>query len=81
MRQGVGPNGWQSAIGVWQCDNMSTSFLDAATDILGPRGLTRDADLMEPWLTDWRGRYTGRALALASPANTAARPPTQAARR
>ena len=70
MRQGVRPNGWQRAFRVWQCDNMSTSFLDAATDILGPRGLTRDADLMEPWLTDWRGRYTGRALALASPANT-----------
>jgi len=26
---------------------------------------------MDAWLTDWRGRYTGRALALASPATTA----------
>ncbi len=26
---------------------------------------------MAPWLTDWRGRYTGQACALASPANTA----------
>jgi FAD/FMN-containing dehydrogenase len=25
---------------------------------------------MDTWLTDWRGRYTGRALALASPAST-----------
>jgi FAD/FMN-containing dehydrogenase len=25
---------------------------------------------MDAWLTDWRGRYTGRALALASPATT-----------
>jgi FAD/FMN-containing dehydrogenase len=25
---------------------------------------------MDAWLTDWRGRYTGRALALASPAST-----------
>ncbi len=49
---------------------MSDAFLDAAAKVLGPRGLTRDADLMEPWLTDWRGRYTGRALALASPATT-----------
>jgi FAD/FMN-containing dehydrogenase len=24
---------------------------------------------MSPWLTDWRGRFTGRALAMASPAN------------
>lgn len=37
---------------------------------LGPRGLIRDADLIEPWLTDWRGRFTGKALALAAPAST-----------
>jgi FAD/FMN-containing dehydrogenase len=47
------------------------AFLTAALTLLGPRGLTQDADLMTPWLTDWRGRYTGRALALASPENTA----------
>ncbi|MFA9200056.1 MAG: FAD-binding oxidoreductase [Cypionkella sp.] len=46
------------------------NFLEAAASLLGPRGLTRDAELMAPWLTDWRGRYTGRALALASPAST-----------
>jgi len=46
-------------------------FLAAAEALLGPRGLTRDSELMEPWLTDWRGRYTGRALALAQPASTA----------
>lgn len=46
------------------------SFLDAAAALLGPKGFTRDPDLVEPWLTDWRGRYTGRACALASPANT-----------
>lgn len=46
-------------------------FLAEAEALLGPRGLTRDAALLEPWLTDWRGRYTGRALALASPASTA----------
>jgi FAD/FMN-containing dehydrogenase len=48
-----------------------TAFLDQATAVHGPRGLTRDADLVEPWLTDWRGRFTGAALALASPASTA----------
>jgi FAD/FMN-containing dehydrogenase len=47
------------------------TFLAEAEALLGPRGLTRDADLMTPWLTDWRGRYTGQALALASPASTA----------
>jgi len=45
-------------------------FLDAALDALGPRGLTLDPDLITPWLTDWRGRYTGAALAMASPAST-----------
>ncbi|MEM6475150.1 MAG: FAD-binding oxidoreductase [Pseudomonadota bacterium] len=47
------------------------AFLTAASDLLGPKGLSRDADAIEPWLTDWRGRYTGKALALASPASTA----------
>ena len=46
------------------------TFLEQAAALLGKRGLTRDAELMDPWLTDWRGRYTGRALALAAPAST-----------
>lgn len=45
-------------------------FLAQAGELLGERGLTRDADLMEPWLTDWRGRFHGKAMALASPAST-----------
>lgn len=49
----------------------STDFLERASALLGPRGLTRDADLIIPWLTDWRGRFTGRAMALASPADAA----------
>ncbi|MBO9603168.1 MAG: FAD-binding oxidoreductase [Novosphingobium sp.] len=46
------------------------AFLDEAAALLGPRGLTRDPELMEPWLTDWRGRFHGAALALASPGST-----------
>jgi FAD/FMN-containing dehydrogenase len=46
-------------------------FRAAAAALLGPRGWTCDAELMDPWLTDWRGRYTGRAIGLASPADTA----------
>ena len=46
------------------------NFLAAAGAVLGARGLTTDPDRMGAWLTDWRGRYTGRALALASPAST-----------
>ena len=48
-----------------------TAFMDAAATLLGPRGFTRDPELMAPWLTDWRGRFTGAALAMASPASTA----------
>ena len=46
------------------------TFRSAATELLGPRGFTYDKDLVEPWLTDWRGRYTGKAVGLASPAST-----------
>ncbi|GGD63179.1 FAD-binding oxidoreductase [Croceicoccus mobilis] len=41
--------------------------LEKALAILGPRGLVTDADTIEPWLTDWRGRYHGAARALAQP--------------
>ncbi|MEM6907118.1 MAG: FAD-binding oxidoreductase [Pseudomonadota bacterium] len=41
-----------------------------AAEALGPKGLTCDAESMQPWLTDWRGRYTGNALALAAPGST-----------
>ncbi|MFM7402511.1 MAG: FAD-binding oxidoreductase [Erythrobacter sp.] len=45
------------------------AFLGEARALLGPRGLTSDPERLDAWLTDWRGRYTGRALALASPAS------------
>lgn len=44
--------------------------LKAVAEIVGSRGFTTDPGDMEPWLTDWRGRYTGKALALVSPAST-----------
>ncbi len=46
------------------------TFLAKATDLLGPKGLSTTPDDLAQWVTDWRGRYTGRALALASPAST-----------
>ena len=48
------------------------SFLvDTLRSIVGaPHCLTADAD-MAPYLTDWRGRYTGRARAVVPPADTA----------
>lgn len=48
----------------------NNEFLAAADALLGSRGFTQDVDLMEPWLTDWRGRFTGKALGLASPSST-----------
>ena len=46
------------------------SFVQAAQALLGRRGFTRDSDIVEPWLTDWRGRFRGAALAMASPGST-----------
>ncbi len=46
------------------------SFLAEAANLLGPKGFTQLAEDIDPWVTDWRGRYTGQALALASPAST-----------
>lgn len=50
--------------------NDPKQFLSEAEAMLGPRGFTHDIDLVAPWLTDWRGRYTGKALAMASPSST-----------
>ena len=44
------------------------SVVAAARAILGDKGVTLDAADVAPWLTDWRGRYTGRAAAILSPA-------------
>ncbi len=46
----------------------SAALLDSLAGLLGPKGFTRDRAAMAPWLSDWRGRYHGRAAALLSPA-------------
>ncbi|MDR3352951.1 MAG: FAD-binding oxidoreductase [Zoogloeaceae bacterium] len=46
-------------------------FLEALAGIVGGEHLVTDAAQMAPALVDWRGRYTGRALALARPGCTA----------
>ena len=48
----------------------SESLLDALANLLGTRGYSADPDAMAPWLTDWRGKYHGRAAAMLSPATT-----------
>jgi len=49
----------------------TADFLDVLARRLEPKGFTCDPAEMAPWLEDWRGRYQGRAAAMASPANTA----------
>jgi FAD/FMN-containing dehydrogenase len=44
--------------------------LQAFGAILGQKGYSTDPETLAPWLTDWRGRFTGRAAALLSPAST-----------
>jgi len=46
----------------------SDDLLAGLESLLGPRGFSRDPADLEPWLSDWRGRYRGKAAALLSPA-------------
>jgi FAD/FMN-containing dehydrogenase len=48
----------------------ANDFRATLRQMLGPKGYQDDAGAMDPWLTDWRGRYTGKAAALLSPATT-----------
>lgn len=45
----------------------SEKLLEELEDLLGPRGFSRQPEDLDPWLTDWRGRWHGRAAALLSP--------------
>src|SRR5690606_8353850 len=45
-------------------------MLDALANIVGERGLLVDGKDMHPFVTDWRGRMKGKALAVVSPATT-----------
>ena len=45
------------------------ALLDALAARLGPNGFSRDPHELEPYLTDWRGRYHGKAAALLSPSS------------
>jgi FAD/FMN-containing dehydrogenase len=52
------------------CDEIMELALKTFHDLLGPKGFSTDPDTLAPWLTDWRGRYTGKAAAMLSPAST-----------
>ncbi len=46
------------------------SLLSRLRMLLGSKGYSDDAHELSPWLTDWRGIFHGRALAMLSPAST-----------
>jgi len=48
----------------------ATEFVRQAHAMLGDRGFTTDPELLAPWVSDWRGRFHGSALGMASPADT-----------
>ena len=45
-------------------------FIDTVRDRCGEKTVVTDPADIEPWLTDWRGRYHGKAQALFAPAST-----------
>jgi FAD/FMN-containing dehydrogenase len=46
------------------------AFIAAAEQALGPRAVVTDPREIEPWVTDWRGRVHGAALAMLAPSST-----------
>lgn len=48
----------------------SPELLTRLSERLGPKGYSADPDTLAPWLTDWRGKFHGRAAAMLSPATT-----------
>lgn len=45
-------------------------LIEAATARFGAKVALTDRDAIEPWLTDWRGRYHGQAAAILQPGST-----------
>ncbi|MEK6637799.1 MAG: FAD-binding oxidoreductase [Pseudomonadota bacterium] len=46
---------------------ITEDILNQFSAVLGPKGFTRDAGEIAPWLSDWRGVYHGTAAAMLSP--------------
>lgn len=47
------------------------NLLEVIVSRLGPKAVVTDPADIEPWLTDWRGRWHGRAAAILQPHSTA----------
>ena len=46
------------------------ALLQSLRDILGPTQVLTENTVIAPYLTDWRKRYTGRAIAVVQPIDT-----------
>ena len=46
------------------------AFLQELQSTVEQRTIVTDPDRIAPWLTDWRGRWTGRSAALLEPGST-----------
>ena len=49
----------------------AASLIDRAIARFGPKVALTDANDIAPWLTDWRGRWTGASAAILQPGSTA----------
>jgi len=47
-----------------------SQLISAAEQKLGPKAVITDPKELEPWITDWRGRVHGAAVAMLAPAST-----------
>ena len=50
--------------------NAIETMIRDAEAVLGPKGVIHDAADIEPWLSDWRGRFHGRSAAILAPDST-----------
>ena len=49
---------------------MTAALIDEVLQRFGPKAAVTDPSGIEPWLTDWRGRFHGNSQAILSPAST-----------
>lgn len=70
-RAALGGWPWPPADGVLGDNPAMTTWLDSVAGIVGPRHLITDPDTLAAACLDWRGRYRGRAQAIARPGSTA----------
>src|SRR5687767_408388 len=70
-RQAGSPRRCRRALRSLEGEAMSQAkFIDVVRSRLGPKSVLTDAADIEPWLTDWRGRWHGRSSGILQPRAT-----------